>query len=493
MDEEAATADVPAELPLAPATALAALTHEPIPEGGGAWLREGARVLAFRRPLWAGFDAQPLTVAVLILASYLLVFAVQRALMTGTPTLIWQGVLSGWIGIALGAWLCWVVARSSGPAAADVVSPATLFAMSCSAGLVLGLTDGVMLIGLRGAYGPGENWPSGLQWAMWLIPLTWGGLAQIVLLWRMTSSALARGAVVVLLPLTVALSGWLAPTVFWWSPPAAKAASGEAEADDYGLPLTDETIGKQAQLLTAALQGLRPPQPGRVNVYAATYAPNASEDVFMRESAAVAKTLRERFGADGRLVELVANRATSDTLPWATPANLRQTIARMAAVMDRDRDVLFLHLTSHGGRDGKLANDTWPLKTEPVTPDLLKRWLDEAGVRWRVISVSACYSGSWIAPLAGDGTLVMTAADADHTSYGCGKRSELTFFGRAMYVDALQSTWSFTEAHAQARQLIAVREKEAGKSDGYSNPQISEGTGIRGVLQRLQEQRRGAR
>jgi hypothetical protein len=154
--------------------------------------------------------------------------------------------------------------------------------------------------------------------------------------------------------------------------------------------------------------------------------------------------------------------------------------------MDRERDVLFLHLTSHGGADGKLASNTWPLATEPVTPEQLKRWLDDAGVRWRVISVSACYSGSWIEPLAGDGTLVMTAADADHTSYGCGRRSELTFFGRAMYADALQATRSFTEAHAQARQLIEVREKEAGKSDGYSNPQIREGAGIRGVLRRLQ-------
>ena len=206
----------------------------------------------------------------------------------------------------------------------------------------------------------------------------------------------------------------------------------------------------------------------------------------MRESATVAATMRDRFGADGRLVELVANRATSATLPWATPSNLHATIARMAEVMDRDRDVLFLHLTSHGGRDGKLANDTWPLKTEPVTPDLLRRWLDEAGVRWRVISVSACYSGSWIAPLAGDGTLVMTAADADHTSYGCGRRSPLTFFGQAMYVDALRETRSFTEAHAKARKLIEEREKAAGKSDGYSNPQLSEGAGIHDVLKRLQ-------
>jgi hypothetical protein len=41
--------------------------------------------------------------------------------------------------------------------------------------------------------------------------------------------------------------------------------------------------------------------------------------------------------------------------------------------------------------------------------------------------------------------------------------------------------------------VIEVREQEAGKSDGYSNPQISEGAGIREVLQRLQSERGGGR
>ena len=487
MNEDGQASGVPADVPLLTA---AALDDKPT-RGGASWLRESARVLAFRPPRWEGLEAGPATVAALVLAGYLLSFVVQRAMMPGEPMLLWRGFLSGWTSIAVSAWLCWVVARSCTAQSTKAAKPATVFALSCSAGLVLGLILSAIFLGLRVARGPAEDWPSALQWAAWLLPLSWAGLSQLVLLWRVAGSRLARGAALLLTPIPLVLNGWLATPVFWWTEPKASA---EAEAEpEVGLPLTDESIGKQAQLLAATLQGLRPPQRGRVNVYAATYAPNASEDVFMRESAAVAKTMRERFGADGRLVELVANRATSDTLPWGTPANLRQTITRMAAVMDRDRDVLFLHLTSHGGRDGKLANDTWPLKTEPVTPDLLKRWLDEAGVRWRVISVSACYSGSWIAPLAGDGTLVMTAADADHTSYGCGRRSELTFFGRAMYVDALRSTWSFAEAHAHARQLIEVREKEAGKTDGYSNPQISEGAGIHSVLLRLQEQQRSAR
>jgi hypothetical protein len=153
--------------------------------------------------------------------------------------------------------------------------------------------------------------------------------------------------------------------------------------------------------------------------------------------------------------------------------------------MDREQDVLFIHLTSHGARDGELAHSFEPLHVEGLWPQQLKAWLDAAGIRHRIISVSACFSGSWIAPLAGDHTLVMTAADSQHTSYGCGRKSELTFFGRAMYDEALRGGADFEAAFAQARTVIERREKEAGKSDGYSNPQIAMGAGLREHLRQL--------
>ena len=81
----------------------------------------------------------------------------------------------------------------------------------------------------------------------------------------------------------------------------------------------------------------------------------------------------------------------------------------------------------------------------------------------------------------------MTAADADHTSYGCGSRSELTFFGRAMYDEQLRNqTLSFEQAHKAARIIIKKREEEAGKDDGYSNPQIKVGAAIRTRLTALE-------
>ena len=54
--------------------------------------------------------------------------------------------------------------------------------------------------------------------------------------------------------------------------------------------------------------------------------------------------------------------------------------------------------------------------------------------------------------------------------------------------EELRRTRSFEEAHAKARTVIDKREREAGKDDGYSNPQIKVGAAIAPVLARQREQ-----
>ena len=51
----------------------------------------------------------------------------------------------------------------------------------------------------------------------------------------------------------------------------------------------------------------------------------------------------------------------------------------------------------------------------------------------------------------------------------------------------LRQTHSFTEAFAKAVPLIQQREVEAGKADGFSNPQIRAGPQITPVLQALEQ------
>lgn len=271
----------------------------------------------------------------------------------------------------------------------------------------------------------------------------------------------------------------------------ARKASGKTRKPEPppDLVLTQDVMEAQPVLLARRLNDLKPQRPGVTDLYVITFAPYSDEDVFRKESQMVAGVMAQRFDAQGRTIQLVNNVATVETWPWATRKNLQRTIEHVARLMDRNEDVLFIHLTSHGAVNGELYAGFWPMTVEPVTPTLLKAWLDEAGIRNRVISVSACYSGTWIKPLADAHTLIMTASDASHTAYGCGKESELTFFGRAVYDEQLRKqTLSFEQAYAAARKLIKERETAARKSDGYSNPQISVGNDIRAPLAKLVEE-----
>lgn len=275
----------------------------------------------------------------------------------------------------------------------------------------------------------------------------------------------------------------LFPTGNAWRPVMDDAAGAEAWPE----PMAPDQAALEAQSrsLIDALDGVAPQRPGVTELFAITFAPYASEDVFSREVKMVGGMLDDRFDTAGRRMNLQNHASTLGTVPWATPLNLQRAIDRMAARMDRDEDILFLHLTSHGARDGRLAAGFEPLSVAEVTPADLRRWLDDAGVRYAVISISACFSGSWIPALEAPGTLVLTAADATHTSYGCGRKSELTFFGRAMYDEQLRKTRSFEAAFAAALPVIDRREKEAGKSDGPSNPQMRMGVEIRPRLEAL--------
>jgi hypothetical protein len=249
---------------------------------------------------------------------------------------------------------------------------------------------------------------------------------------------------------------------------------------------TQAVIEAQLEALLSALAAVQAQQAGVVEIFSITFAPYAEENVFSREARMVTQVMAQRFEATGHQLQLQNHAETAATLPWATGLNLQRAIDRMAQKMDREEDILFIHLTSHGAHNSRLAASFEPLEVDEVTPDLLKTWLDAAGIRYRVISISACYSGAWIGPLGTPDTLVMTAADAHHTSYGCGRKSDLTFFGRAMFDEQLRTTYSFETAHREARTVIEQREIKAGKDDGYSNPQIFVGEKIRGKLAALE-------
>ncbi len=454
-----------------------------------AWLTEGARSAVGLRPRWAALQATPASVAVLVALSCLIDLALGRVYIDGPAQFYWRAVEFGWLGTLLTLWLCWLLLPGA-PLHDDAPperapSAAALFALLVAQAVVLMLLQGLVSVPLLhlGLYDEAALGAAGL-WLGWWLPLAWQAVAGLLLIWRSGAAAAPARRAIAAVAFVAPFALWFndAPVRFWY-PESPPQAAGE---DDFVL--TQELLERQPALLADRLGALARQRPGHVDLYGITFAPYADEKVFRQEGELVAGVLQQRFDAGGRVVQLANHRAAASERPWATPLNLQRAIAAAAARMDRDQDILFLHLTSHGARDGQLAASFFPLQVAPVTPTLLKGWLDAAGVRHRVISVSACYSGSWIAPLAGADTLVMTAADAEHTSYGCGRGAELTYFGRAMFDEQLRRTHSFEDAHREARGVIEQREREAGKSDGYSNPQLSAGAGIRAQLAQLEAQ-----
>jgi Peptidase C13 family len=253
------------------------------------------------------------------------------------------------------------------------------------------------------------------------------------------------------------------------------------------LHLSQQTFEDQQALWSPKLAALASQRPDVADVYGLVFSPYASQDVFLRESTMVNKLLEERFDASGRTIHLLNHGGSTKTHLWATTPNLQRAVQALAKLMDKDKDILVVYLTSHGGSDFKLAAAHWPLEIEPLTPQELRSMLDETGIRHRVVAVSACYAGGWADVLANEHTLVMTAADATHTSYGCGARSDLTFFGRAVFDEQLRKTHSFEQAFNLAVPIIKQREIEGDKPDGFSNPQIRIGASIRPVLRELEQ------
>jgi hypothetical protein len=174
--------------------------------------------------------------------------------------------------------------------------------------------------------------------------------------------------------------------------------------------------------------------------------------------------------------------------PIATATNLRAALARIGRIMNPEEDVLFLYITTHGDERHELAFDLPPLNLAQLTPTALARMVADSGIKWRVLVVSACYSGGFIEPLRDANTVVITAADARSTSFGCAQGNDYTYFGRAFFAEGLARTFSFAEAFDSARRTVVERERAAGFDP--SSPQMFVGAAIRDKLAALERRLR---
>jgi len=235
--------------------------------------------------------------------------------------------------------------------------------------------------------------------------------------------------------------------------------SGQAEALLYEQPAR----------IAAAVSRVKAAQPGKPGVYFVGFAGDGAQGVFRREAQFASEVFGARFGSLDRTVLLINDVEDRESYPLASLSGLAQALKVLASRMNTETDVLVLFLTSHGSEDGlEVENGSLPLAQ--IAPSDLREALDASGIRWRVVVVSACYAGVFVDDLKSDSSVIVTAADADHSSFGCDGDRELTWFGEAFLKDSLPGSTSLEEAFHKAAGLIARREDA--EHQVHSNPQL---------------------
>jgi hypothetical protein len=223
--------------------------------------------------------------------------------------------------------------------------------------------------------------------------------------------------------------------------------------------ISQELVDRQPALIDAAVARIGENSSPDAQVYFLGFAGFGDERVFAEEIGLAEERVAARYATGGRSLRLVNDRRDAEKYPLATVGSLRYSLDALGRVMD-DADVLFLALSSHGSDDATIAISNPGMRSDSLSAGELAAALEHAGIHWRVIVISACYSGSFIPALADNHTIVLTAAAKNRASFGCSDDRHLTYFGEGFYRDALPAALSLRAAFDATRREIKRREKE---------------------------------
>lgn len=274
--------------------------------------------------------------------------------------------------------------------------------------------------------------------------------------------------------LTLLCSAQIFQLEYALTPDVEELLIDESEIIEPALPYSPERVMyRQQRLLEDALAKIAPGTPNTPELFVLSFGGDSAESVFLNEVSYIKRLFEARFGAADRVLTLANHPKTTAKLPLATASNLRAALKGLAQKMDSDEDILFVYLTSHGSKTHEIFVQQGPLPLDQIDPATLKKALDSAKIRYQIVLISACYSGGFIKPLAGTNRIVMSAANATQPSFGCGSDSDITYFGQAYLVEALNQTHDFVKAFEIAERSVTEREARMGFEP--SKPQISAG------------------
>ncbi len=247
-------------------------------------------------------------------------------------------------------------------------------------------------------------------------------------------------------------------------------------------------LAAQGKYVAAAAAKVAPGTKGKLDLFFVGFAGDGTQDVFLSEVQFARDTVAAKYGSADRSLVMVNNLQSLAQFPLATQTNLTQSLQAVAKKMNGAEDVLMFFLTSHGMPNGFASTELPGFRNEPLTAKQLRAALDKAGIKNRIIILSACFAGSFIPELKTDTTLILTAASAYRTSFGCSNERQLTYFGDAFFQQALPQSATLLDAFNLATEKIGEWERRDRLDN--SQPQVLMGGNMPGVIAQLEEQRK---
>jgi hypothetical protein len=238
----------------------------------------------------------------------------------------------------------------------------------------------------------------------------------------------------------------------WYTPENEEYSSYRRTAHE-----AERLLMSQPARIDAAVASMAP-RSGDTSMYMVGFAGVGEQKVFTGEIALAARVIGDRYGTLQRTLLLVNDQRDLESRPLASVTGLKLALADIGRRMDRKRDVLILVISSHGSKEPIISVSNGGIPLNELTGKDLKEAFDAAGMRWRVVIISACHAGAFIPYLRDERSIVIAAAAPDRTSFGCSNDRDLTNFGEAFIRDALPDSPSLRAAFEKARASIAARE-----------------------------------
>lgn len=144
--------------------------------------------------------------------------------------------------------------------------------------------------------------------------------------------------------------------------------------------------------------------------------------------------------------------------PYATAENIEQVLKKIGSLA-RPQDKVMMLLATHGNANElaiNFSNQNYP----SLNAVFLNRAMADLRGKPLMIVMSACHSGSFLAPLAGPSRIVIAAAASDRSSFGCNFESSNTYFIDALFNQSVPRDQSILQMMDKAKIDVDQREKK---------------------------------